>query len=75
SEIFHLRLKLGSNEFLQFWEEQLAFKGEAVQVEIPEKQTVEGILNGIDGDGNLVLFLAEGMKVIYPIGDVKLRPK
>ena len=75
SEIFHLRLKLGSNEFLQFWEEQLAFKGEAVQVEIPEKQTVEGILNGIDGDGNLVLFLADGMKVIYPIGDVKLRPK
>ena len=32
SEIFHLRLKLGSNEFLQFWEEQLAFKGEVVHV-------------------------------------------
>jgi len=75
TEFLHLRQKLGSNEFLQLWEEQLAFKGEVVQVEIPEKQKVEGILNGIDGMGNLVLILADGTKAIYPIGEVKLRPK
>ena len=44
TEFFHLRQNLGSNEFLQLWEEQLAFKGEDVQVEIPEKQNVEGKL-------------------------------
>ena len=74
TEFFHLRQKLGSSEFLQLWEEQLAFKGEAVQVEIPEKQNIEGILYGIDAMGNLVLLLADGMKAIYPIGEVKLRP-
>jgi len=75
TEFFHLRQKLGSSEFLQLWEEQLAFKGEVVQVEIPEKQNVEGILYGIDAMGNLVLLLADGMKAIYPFGEVKLRPK
>ena len=75
TEFFHLRQKLGSSEFLQLWEEQLAFKGEVVQVEIPEKQNVEGILYGIDSMGNLVLLLADGMKAIYPFGEVKLRPK
>ena len=75
TEFFDLRQKLGSNEFLQLWEEQLAYKGEVVQLELPEKQNVEGILHGIDEMGNLILLLTDGMKVNYPIGEVKLRPK
>jgi BirA family biotin operon repressor/biotin-[acetyl-CoA-carboxylase] ligase len=75
TEFFHLRPKLGSIEFLHLWEKHLAFIGEAVQVEIPEKQNVEGILYGIDEMGDLVILLADGMKVLYPIGEVKLRPK
>lgn len=75
TEFFHLRLKVGSIEFFQLWEDQLAFKGEAVQIEIPNKQTVEGILSGIDVNGNLVLLVANGKKSIFSIGDIKLRPK
>jgi BirA family biotin operon repressor/biotin-[acetyl-CoA-carboxylase] ligase len=75
TEFFQLRPRLGSIEFLQLWEEQLAFKGEVVQVEIPEKQTVEGILNGIDENGNLVILTANGTKAVFQIGEVKLRPK
>jgi BirA family transcriptional regulator, biotin operon repressor / biotin---[acetyl-CoA-carboxylase] ligase len=75
TEFFHLRKLLGSIEFLHLWEKQLAFKGETVQMEIPEKQKMDGILYGITELGNLVLLLADGEKVTFPIGEIKLRPK
>jgi BirA family biotin operon repressor/biotin-[acetyl-CoA-carboxylase] ligase len=75
TEFFDLRKLLGSSKFLQLWDEQLAFRGETVQVEIPEKHKVEGNLYGINELGNLVLILANGEKATYPIGEVKLRPK
>jgi len=75
TEFFFLRQKIGSSEFIQLWDKQLAFKGKIVQVEIPEKQNMEGILYGVDSLGDLVLLLKDGRKAVFPMGDVKLRPK
>jgi BirA family transcriptional regulator, biotin operon repressor / biotin---[acetyl-CoA-carboxylase] ligase len=74
-EFFQLRPKLGSTEYIQLWQEQLAFKNEMVQIENPEKPIVEGILKGIDEKGNLLLLLADGRVAAFSIGDVKLRPQ
>jgi BirA family biotin operon repressor/biotin-[acetyl-CoA-carboxylase] ligase len=74
-EFFQLRPKLGSTKYIHLWQEQLAFKNEVVQIENPEKPIVEGLLQGVDEKGNLILLLADGSITVISIGDVKLRPK
>jgi BirA family biotin operon repressor/biotin-[acetyl-CoA-carboxylase] ligase len=74
-EFFQLRPILGSTKYIQLWQEQLAFKNEVVQIENPEKHTIEGVLKGIDEKGNLRLLIADGSVAVFSIGDIKLRPK
>jgi BirA family transcriptional regulator, biotin operon repressor / biotin---[acetyl-CoA-carboxylase] ligase len=72
---FQFRPKLGTTEYIHLWQEQLAFKNEVVQIENLEKPIFEGILQGVDEKGNLILLQTDGNIVVFSIGDVKLRPK
>lgn len=71
--VFSWRPKLGSPEFFHAWEERLAFKGEAVQVQRPEGR-LEGRLIGVASQGGLVLRTAAGKEEVITAGDVRLRP-
>lgn len=70
---FQWRQKIGSREFFESWENQLAFKGEIVQVETPGGMR-EGLLIGIDPQGGLVLQTSTGQQEVITVGDVHLRP-
>jgi BirA family biotin operon repressor/biotin-[acetyl-CoA-carboxylase] ligase len=68
------RRSLGSDQFMQSWQQYLAFKDEPVQVIYPER-VVEGLLSGLNDDGSLRLVTADGeLESIYA-GEVRLRPK
>lgn len=68
------RGKLGSAEFLQEWQDHLAFKGEAVRIEHSGKPSIIGTMKGINDQGNLVLIVNGDREVSFEIGDVHLRP-
>ncbi len=68
------RGRLASPEFMQHWQEHLAFKGQWVRIEGSEKPAIIGKIEGIDDSGQLVLSDAEGHKTSIVIGDVHLRP-
>ena len=65
--------QLGQAEFLDAWQENLAFKGEMVRIEHSEKSSIIGIEKGIN-PGNLVLITEDNNEVSFEIGDVHLRP-
>ncbi len=71
---FEWRNRLGSVEFIQAWEESLAFIGEPVTLKNSGGQSFSGILQGINAQGNLRLRLADGMEKLVSVGDVHLRP-
>ena len=74
-QLFLLRKILGSGRFLRLWQEQLAFLGQEVRVDLlgPEENVVGRIL-GIDIHGNLRLRTKAGDEVEVAAGDVRLRP-
>lgn len=65
---------LGSEVFMQRWQERLAFKGESVRIEHSEKPSIMGVVTGIDASGRLVLVEENGAETRIEIGDVHLRP-
>lgn len=71
---FEWRNRLGSVEFIQAWEESLAFIGDPVTLKNSGGQSFSGILQGINAQGNLRLRLADGMEKLVSVGDVHLRP-
>lgn len=73
-EIFAMRPFLGKEEFFQAWESRLAFRGEAVVVHRPGKETLAGELLGIDANGGLRIRSA-GREINILAGDVHLRPQ
>jgi BirA family biotin operon repressor/biotin-[acetyl-CoA-carboxylase] ligase len=74
-----LRPQLGTQEFLQEWEDALAFKDEPVQVRMEPasdattESTITGILRGLESDGGLRLETASGIQIIK-FGEIHLRP-
>lgn len=68
------RASLCSQEFLNEWQNHLAFKGEVVRIEHSEKPSIIGKMKGINDQGNLVLVVENGQEVSFEIGDVHLRP-
>ena len=89
AELIYWRPRLGSNEFLQAWEANLAFRGEPVQVSIGESagkdglprslegrppSIEEGLILGLAPDGSLRLRKANGETVNVHFGEVRLRP-
>lgn len=72
--VFDLRAMLTTPEFIQSWQELLAFKGEQVSMEIFEGTITTGLLEGIDPQGNLILQGEDGQKKIFCMGEVRLLP-
>jgi BirA family biotin operon repressor/biotin-[acetyl-CoA-carboxylase] ligase len=74
-QVFALRKILGSGPFLQMWQEQLAFLGQEVRVDLlGPGEFVVGQVLGIDIHGNLRLHTQDGNEVEVAAGDVRLRP-
>ena len=71
SELLRWKPRLASPEFLQVWEESLAFRGERVQVIIGQSVGKDGLPVGVEGHPPTVL---EGMILgLAPDGSLKLR--
>jgi BirA family biotin operon repressor/biotin-[acetyl-CoA-carboxylase] ligase len=68
------RPRLGSAELIEAWEQDLAFRGQQVQVTGQGAQTVSGTLIGLETDGSLRLHDKHGNPVTVRFGDVRLRP-
>ena len=73
-QIRHWRALIGSELFFNHWMEHLAFKGESVRIVQSEKQSIIGVLKGIDSQGNLVLMLENQKEESFEVGDLHLRP-
>jgi BirA family transcriptional regulator, biotin operon repressor / biotin---[acetyl-CoA-carboxylase] ligase len=72
--LIDLRPRLGTDEFLKQWEDLLALRGEAVQVEMEKTPEVTGQISGLESDGSLVIRNEHGEFVTVRFGDVRLRP-
>ena len=74
AEFFRWRVNLGAPEFFRAWEDRLAFKGQRVQLLNSGAGAIEGILLGVDEQGNLRIGTEDGQEKIVSVGDVHLRP-
>jgi BirA family biotin operon repressor/biotin-[acetyl-CoA-carboxylase] ligase len=68
------RGKIGNSEFLDSWQQHLAFKNEYVRIEDSQKTSIIGRVKGIDSRGQLILILDDGTEQDFTVGDVHLRP-
>ena len=68
------RPKIDSSDFLQAWENLLAYRGEHVTIETGNGLRERGILIGLDRHGGLRLQDERGRTVTVDFGDVHLRP-
>lgn len=74
SAFLRWREQIGTNQFLQAWEERLAYRGESVQVGAGGEEPFQGLLDGLESDGSLRLRDAHDKFVTVRFGDVSLRP-
>ncbi len=68
------RSRLGTNEFMQAWEDVLAFRGRQVQVWAGNDEPLTGFLLGLGSDGSLCLRDERGNPVTVQFGEIHLRP-
>ena len=68
------RPELGTARFLKAWDENLAFRGQQVQVEDGGGNSVTGELLGLEADGSLRIRDEHGKSVTVHFGEVYLRP-
>jgi BirA family biotin operon repressor/biotin-[acetyl-CoA-carboxylase] ligase len=68
------RARLGTKEFMQAWEEALAFRGEPVEIQSEEQRPLIGKLLGLQADGGLRLVGMDGQVHTVQFGEVHLRP-
>ncbi len=74
SALIKWRSKIGSDEFIQTWEDSLAFRGQQVQVITDSQPTVTGELIGIEPNGNLKVRSLDGNLHLMQFGEIHLRP-
>jgi BirA family biotin operon repressor/biotin-[acetyl-CoA-carboxylase] ligase len=74
SAVIKWREQIGSDDFIKAWEEQLAFRGEAVQIQSGAEAFIHGVLHGLESDGSLRLRDVHDKSVVVRFGDVSLRP-
>ena len=72
--VVNWRPRLGTDAFLNAWEESLAFRGQQVEVGGGSENTIIGELTGLNPDGSLNLRDAQEKSVIVQFGEVHLRP-
>ncbi len=68
------RERMGRDEFIKAWEDQLAFRGQQVQTFAGTDIPVMGELLGLELDGSLRLLDKHRNSVVVRFGDVSLRP-
>ena len=68
------RERMGTDEFMNAWEEILAFRGEQVQIHVGGDAPITGELLGLESDGSLRLRDIHDKSIIVRFGDVSLRP-
>lgn len=68
------RERIGSEEFIEDWEDILAFRGETVHIQLGGKESLKGVLEGLNADGSLRLRDMHDKSVTIHFGDVSLRP-
>lgn len=67
------RPRLGSNALIEAWEENLAFRGQEIQITGVGGRVFSGMLLGLESDGSLRM-QENGNPVTVRFGDVRLRP-
>lgn len=72
AQMIHWRSLLGSPQFFAYWREHLAFQGEEVEIQGALGNEVEGILEGINEQGDLLIRTTDRL-VPVKVGDVRLR--
>lgn len=65
---------LDQPEFIQAWEQRLAFQGEWVRVSMGPQPPLEGQIRGLNPDGSLRLQMPGGEEQELRMGDIHLRP-
>ena len=73
-EVLAWRPYLGTGEFLQAWENRLAFRGEWVEASQSGNAVLQGQVVRIDPAGNLILLDVSGQEISVTAGDIHLRP-
>jgi BirA family biotin operon repressor/biotin-[acetyl-CoA-carboxylase] ligase len=76
-ELLTWRSRLSSKEFLQTWDGHLAFKGQRIRVGVHDaaRSTLyEGIVDGLNPDGSLILRTRSGKITTVQSGELYLRP-
>lgn len=68
------RPRLGTNEFMQAWEDALAFRGQQVTVMKDDKSSLTGELLGLELDGSLRIRTGSGQAHQVQFGEIHLRP-
>jgi BirA family biotin operon repressor/biotin-[acetyl-CoA-carboxylase] ligase len=74
SALVEWRPRLGTDTFLQAWEERLAFRGEMVTVSAEGKPVFHGQILGLERNGSLRLLGDNGKIIPVQFGEVNLRP-
>jgi len=72
--VLEWRPRLGTDDFLNAWEENLAFRGQQVRVQGGSGDPITGELTGLNPDGSLRLRNEHGKYVTVQFGEVHLRP-
>jgi BirA family transcriptional regulator, biotin operon repressor / biotin---[acetyl-CoA-carboxylase] ligase len=73
--LLNWRPRLGTTEFLQAWQEHLAYLGEMVEIRTEGGSTCRGRIEGLGQDGSLRLLGEEdGRAFTIQFGEVHLRP-
>jgi BirA family transcriptional regulator, biotin operon repressor / biotin---[acetyl-CoA-carboxylase] ligase len=71
--IFMWRQRLDSIDFIQAWNDRLAFRGETVQINRPGQDILSGKIMHISLDGLLWIRLKDGKEISVSAGDVSLQ--
>ena len=73
-QLFLYRTSFPSGAFMKDWQARLAFMGQSVTISLNSGQNHQGIMQGVDEQGHLVLKEKTGQLLHFSLGDVSLRP-
>lgn len=74
SALIEWRGKIDQPEFIQAWEQRLAYKGELVAFVVSESHKERGEVLGLSADGALRLRLTNGETRAFQMGEIQIRP-
>lgn len=73
-QLIRLRPLIGKPEFYALWENSLAYREEMITLVYPDGTAEQGIVKGIDPEGNLIIRNNDGQIRTYLAGEISLRP-